>query len=98
MINATNRRIAVELITEAVNAGAVYDNSTGLYYMNARYYDSEIGRFITQDTYRGEKDDAGTWHLYTYCANDPINYVDPSGHQRILNKIKKYVVSTVKTK
>ncbi len=61
---------------EITYTGAVYDNSTGLYYMNARYYDSEIGRFITQDTYRGEKNDAGTWHLYAYCANDPINYVD----------------------
>ena len=74
---------------EITYTGAVYDNSTGLYYMNARYYDSEIGRFITQDTYRGEKDDAGTWHLYTYCANDPINYVDPSGHSKVWNSIKK---------
>ena len=65
---------------EITYTGAVYDSSTGLYYMNARYYDSEIGRFISQDTYRGEKNDAGTWHLYAYCANDPINYVDPSGH------------------
>ena len=59
--------------------------------MNARYYDSEIGRFITQDTYRGEKNDAGTWHLYAYCANDPINYVDPSGHSRIKNALKSGV-------
>lgn len=48
--------------------------------MNARYYDSSVGRFISQDSYRGEMDDAGTWHLYTYCTNDPINYVEPSGH------------------
>ena len=60
--------------------GAIYDEETGLYYMNARYYDPEIGRFISQDSYRGELNDANQWHLYVYCANNPINYTDPSGH------------------
>lgn len=45
--------------------------------------DPEIGRFISQDSYRGELNDPGQWHLYTYCANNPINYVDPSGHAGI---------------
>ena len=40
------------------------------------------GRFITRDSYRGERENADTWHLYAYCANNPINYVDPSGHFR----------------
>ncbi|MFR2989316.1 MAG: RHS repeat-associated core domain-containing protein, partial [Faecalibacillus sp.] len=44
------------------------------------YYNPEDARFITQDTYRGEKDKPETLHLYVYCANNPINYVDPSGH------------------
>ncbi len=60
--------------------GAVYDASTGLLYLNARFYDPQTGRFISRDTYRGERNDAGTWHLYLYCANNPVNYVDPSGH------------------
>lgn len=68
---------------EICYTGAVYDDSTGLYYMNARYYSPEDGRFISQDSYRGEKDDPGQWHLYAYCANNPINYVDPSGHLRL---------------
>lgn len=68
---------------EICYTGAVYDESTGLYYMNARYYDPENGRFISQDSYRGEKDDPGQWHLYTYCANNPINYIDPSGHKKV---------------
>ena len=60
--------------------GAIYDERTGLLYLNARFYDPSTGRFLTQDTYRGERSDADTWHLYAYCANNPINYVDPSGH------------------
>ena len=60
--------------------GAVYDASTGLLYLNARFYDPQTGRFISRDTYRGEQNDPKTWHLYLYCANNPVNYVDPSGH------------------
>ena len=48
--------------------------------MKARYYDPEDGRFISQDSFRGEVNAPGQWHLYAYCANNPINYVDPSGH------------------
>jgi len=54
-----------------------------LYYLNARYYDPKNGRFITRDTYRGEINEPSSLHLYAYCANDPINYVDPSGHGKI---------------
>lgn len=60
--------------------GAVYDKSTGLYYLNARYYDPEDGRFISRDSYRGNQTNPSTLHLYAYCANNPINYKDPSGH------------------
>ena len=71
---------------EICYTGAVYDAASGLYYMNARYYDPANGRFISQDTYRGSIDNPGQWHLYAYCANNPINYVDPSGHARKYSK------------
>lgn len=61
----------------------MYDDSTGLLYLNARFYDPQTGRFISRDTYRGEQGNVSTWHLYLYCANNPVNYVDPSGHRRI---------------
>ena len=51
-----------------------------MYYLNARYYNPEDGRFLTEDTYRGENNQPDTQHLYVYCANNPVNYVDPSGH------------------
>jgi len=49
-------------------AGYQYDGETGLYYLNARYYDSKIARFLSEDTYRGQAND----HLYTYCSNNPV--------------------------
>ena len=35
---------------------------------------------MTEDSYRGEIMNPETGHLYVYCANNPVNYVDPSGH------------------
>ena len=65
---------------EVCYTGGIYDQTTGLYYLNARYYDPEEGRFLTEDTYCGENDQPDTQCLYVYCANNPVNYVDPSGH------------------
>ena len=69
-----------DLDNEICYTGQIYDRSSGLYYYNARYYDPENARFLTQDTYRGENEQPDTLHLYAYCANNPINYTDPSGH------------------
>jgi RHS repeat-associated protein len=57
-------------------AGMQLDQTTGLYYDNARYYDSSTGQFISQDPsgFIG----ANT-NLYGYVNNDPINLVDPFG-------------------
>ncbi|MGL4484207.1 MAG: RHS repeat-associated core domain-containing protein [Anaerovoracaceae bacterium] len=69
------------LDNEIAYTSGIYDKSTQLYYLNTRYYNPDDGRFITQDSYRGTNEDIGTWHLYAYCGNNPVNYVDPSGHK-----------------
>ena len=51
----------------------MYDAEAGMYYFNARWYDSEIGRFITQDPAR----DGIDW--YAYCNNNPLRFLDPTG-------------------
>ena len=66
---------------ETCYTGGRYDETTGLYYLNARYYNPEDGRFLSEDTYRGATNEPDTQHLYAYCADNPINYVDPSGHK-----------------
>ena len=60
--------------------GYYYDNETGLYYLNSRYYDPEIGRFINADelSYLNENNINGM-NLFSYCRNNPVIYFDPSG-------------------
>ena len=61
-------------------AGYYYDEETGYYYLQSRYYDPETARFITEDTYQGKYDDPLSLNRYTYCHNNPISYNDPNGH------------------
>ena len=56
------------------------DSSTELQYLRARYYDSSQGRFTAKDTLLGSIEKPITRNLYTYSGNNPLNYVDPSGH------------------
>ena len=62
--------------------GEYYDKETEEVYLRARYYEPGVGRFITRDTYTGESDEPLSLHLYTYCANDGVNYVDCDGNAR----------------
>ena len=55
-------------------------DKTGLYYYGARYYDPFIGRFITADTIVQAPYDSQSLNRYAYCRNNPINYIDPTGH------------------
>ena len=65
--------------------GLGYDASSGLSYARARYFDSSIGRFISQDTYEGELNNPLSLNLYTYVENNPLRYVDPTGHRKTGN-------------
>jgi RHS repeat-associated protein len=59
--------------------GERHDPETGLLYLNARYYDPVIGRFISPDTWDPTLQGVGT-NRYAYSDNDPINKSDPNGH------------------
>ena len=62
-------------------------DDTGLDYLRARYYDSQGGTFLTEDSYPGEATDPLSQNRYSYVQNNPVNYTDPSGH--FWNSIKK---------
>ena len=57
------------------------DFETGLYYLNSRYYDPEVGRFISPDDISYlDPDSINGLNLYVYCSNNPVMYYDPTGH------------------
>lgn len=60
--------------------GQEYDEELGLYYYGARYYDPAIGRFISADSVVPSASDAQSFNRYSYVRDNPIVYVDPTGH------------------
>ncbi|OLA42150.1 MAG: hypothetical protein BHW36_07360 [Firmicutes bacterium CAG:24053_14] len=60
--------------------GYYYDSETGFYYLQSRYYDPEIGRFINADSY-ASTDMVGllSTNMFSYCENNPVMRVDPTG-------------------
>ena len=61
--------------------GYYFDVETNLYYLNSRYYDPEVGRFISLDAVDYlAPDSIHGLNLFAYCFNNPIMYADPSGH------------------
>ena len=56
------------------------DTETGFYFLKTRYYDPEIGRFITIDDLSYlDPDSINGLNLYAYCLNNPVNCIDPNG-------------------
>ena len=54
------------------------EGDVGLTLVGCRFYDAQVGRFITRDTYLNQKP-------YAYCDGDPVNATDPSGHMGVFN-------------
>lgn len=61
--------------------GYYFDSETALYYLNSRYYDPEIGRFISPDSPEFlDPEGLNGLNLYAYCLNNPVMYIDPEGN------------------
>lgn len=60
--------------------GYIYDNETKLYYCQTRYYDPEIGRWLSIDHIAYlDSGSIGGLNLYAYCGNNPVMYIDRDG-------------------
>ncbi len=58
-----------------------YDETTGFHYYEARYYDEDLGRFTTADSFSGSLTDSQSLNRYAYAHNNPINRFDPDGNR-----------------
>ena len=59
--------------------GYVYDEETGWYYLQSRYYNPELGRFISADVYLSTGQGVLGHNAYAYCLNNPVNCLDSAG-------------------
>jgi RHS repeat-associated protein len=67
--------------------GEQYDPNIGFYYLRARYYVPELGRFQTMDDWPGIVYDPRSLHKYSYANVDPVNKLDPSGRLTLVQKM-----------
>ena len=59
--------------------GQLFVPELNAYYLRARYYQPDMGRFMTADPFPGLRNNPRTLHKYMYAHNDPVNLSDPSG-------------------
>ena len=63
--------------------GYYYDTESGFYYLNSRYYDPEIGRFINADGYLSTGVGITGTNMFAYCNNNPVLFEDSNGNRPI---------------
>ena len=56
-------------------------DASHLYYFGAHYYDPDMGRFITRDVMPGTREKPQSLNTYSYCLNNPLRYIDPTGNE-----------------
>ena len=61
--------------------GYYFDTETGFYYLQSRYYDPIVKRFLNADSYASTGQGFLGYNMFAYCANNPANELDPSGHK-----------------
>jgi RHS repeat-associated protein len=64
--------------------GEQFDSDLSLYYLRARYYNPLTGRFMSRDPEEGKANDPKTLHKYLYAGGDPVNRIDPSGREDLI--------------
>lgn len=65
-------------------SGHITDSETGLVYMGQRYYDPQLGRFISSDPDEVDGGDGANFNRYRYASGNPIRFHDPDGRQTVV--------------
>jgi RHS repeat-associated protein len=73
--------------------GEQYDATLGMYNLRARYYNPANGRFNARDSFMGHNQDPQSLHRYAFAQTDPVNGVDPSGHELLTLLVVISVIS-----
>jgi RHS repeat-associated protein len=79
----TTQGYTTDNLRQKFGGGQERDSETGLDFMQARYYSSTMGRFTSADSLAGRVVNPQTLNLYSYVRNNPLRYVDPTGHQTV---------------
>jgi RHS repeat-associated protein len=64
--------------------GYYYDTEAGFYYLQSRYYDPVVSRFINTDRYASTGTGLLSYNMFAYCQNSPVNYSDPQGTMQLV--------------
>ena len=77
--------------------GYIYDRETGFYYLQSRYYDPTVGRFLNADdtAFLGASGTLLGWNLFVYCENNPVSGFDYSGYFYISYKTLKRILDPI---
>jgi len=70
--------------------GHIDDSGSGLTYMQARFYDPAIGRFLSNDPVGFAQGGPAYFNRYAYVANDPMNAIDPNGKKIVIIGSEEY--------
>ncbi len=63
--------------------GYYYDRETGFYYLQSRYYDPTVGRFLNADGIVGANGGIEGYNMFAYCNNNPVTYIDSYGYRSV---------------
>jgi hypothetical protein len=66
-----------------------------MYYLNSRFYDANVGRFINADGLLGTMGSVSTHNMFTYTGNNPVNRIDESGYKWSWSKITIVVAASI---
>jgi RHS repeat-associated protein len=93
--SATSSSTAESAPTTKLYCGEQYDANLHMYNLRARYYDPSNGRFNARDTFAGNKYDPQSLHKYLYASCNPVNVVDPSGNQGLIDLEVSAAISAI---